>query len=163
MVVVMTAEAGEAEVEGIVDLVRGAGGDAFVSRGVSRTIVGLVGDIDRLDTLNLRGMPGVSDVVRITAPYKLVSREHRRERSVIRVGGVPIGPDTLTVIAGPCAVETPEQTLESAKMARAAGASLLRGGAFKPRTSPYAFQGLGEVGLKILADVREETGLPVVN
>jgi len=111
MVVVMAAEAGEAEVDGVVDLVRGAGGDAFVSRGVSRTIVGVVGDIDQLDTLNLRGMPGVSDVVRITAPYKLVSREHRRERSVIKVAGVPIGPDTLTVIAGPCAVETAEQTL----------------------------------------------------
>src|SRR5215467_11813142 len=162
MVVVMTAEAGEAEVEGVVELVRGAGGDAFVSRGVSRTIVGLVGDIDQLDTLNLRGMPGVSDVVRITAPYKLVSREHRRERSVIRVAGVPIGPDTLTVIAGPCAVETADQTLASALMARAAGAALLRGGAYKPRSSPYAFQGLGEAGLKILADVRAETGLPVV-
>jgi 3-deoxy-7-phosphoheptulonate synthase len=81
---------------------------------------------------------------------------------VIRVGGVPIGPDTLTVIAGPCAVETPEQTLAAARMARAAGASLMRGGAFKPRTSPYAYQGLGEAGLRILADVRAETGLPVV-
>jgi 3-deoxy-7-phosphoheptulonate synthase len=162
MVVVMAAEAGAAEVDGVVELVRGAGGDAFVSRGVSRTIVGLVGDIDQLDALNLRGMPGVSDVVRITAPYKLVSREHRRERSVIRVAGVPIGPDTLTVIAGPCAVETAEQTLASALMAKAAGASLLRGGAYKPRSSPYAFQGLGEAGLKILADVRAETGLPIV-
>jgi hypothetical protein len=162
MVVVMTAEAGETEVDGVVDRVRSAGGDAFVSRGMSRTIVGLVGDVDHLDTLNLRGMPGVSDVVRISSPYKLVSREHHRERSVIRVGGVPIGPDTLTVIAGPCAVETAEQTLASALMARAAGASLLRGGAYKPRSSPYAFQGLGEAGLKILADVRTETGLPVV-
>src|SRR5690349_2020801 len=162
MVVVMTAEAGETEIDGVVDRVRSAGGDAFVSRGMSRTIVGLVGDVDHLDTLNLRGMPGVSDVVRISSPYKLVSREHHRERSVIRVGGVPIGPDTLTVIAGPCAVETAEQTLASAVMARAAGASLLRGGAYKPRSSPYAFQGLGEAGLKILADVRAETGLPVV-
>jgi 3-deoxy-7-phosphoheptulonate synthase len=162
MVVVMAAEAEEADVEGVVDLVRGAGGDAFVSRGVSRTIVGLVGDIDQFETLNLRGMPGVSDVMRITAPYKLVSREHHRERSVIRVAGVPIGPDTLTVIAGPCAVETAEQTLASALMAKAAGASLLRGGAYKPRSSPYAFQGLGETGLKILADVRGQTGLPIV-
>src|ERR1700758_675800 len=162
MVVVMTAEAGETEIDGVVDRVRSAGGDAFVSRGMSRTIVGLVGDIDRLDTLNLRGMPGVSDVVRISSPYKLVSREHHRERSVIRVAGVPIGPDTLTVIAGPCAVETAEQTLAAALMAKAAGASLLRGGAYKPRSSPYAFQGLGETGLKILAEVREETGLPVV-
>ena len=99
-----------------------AGGEAFVSRGVSSTIIGLTGDIDRFAaTLNLAAQPGVADVVRISVPYKLVSREHRRERSVIRVGGVPIGPDTLTVIAGPCAVETPEQTLESARMAKAAG------------------------------------------
>ncbi len=162
MVVVMTAEAGETEIDGVVDRVRSAGGDAFVSRGMSRTIVGLVGEVDHLDTLNLRGMAGVSDVVRISSPYKLVSREHHRERSVITVAGVPIGPDTLTVVAGPCAVETAEQTMAAALMARAAGASLLRGGAYKPRSSPYAFQGLGEAGLKILAEVREATGLPVV-
>ncbi len=162
MVVGMTAEAGETEIDGVVDRVRSAGGDAFVSRGMSRTIVGLVGDVHHLDTLNLRGMPGVSDVVRISSPYKLVSREHHRERSVITVAGVPIGPDTLTVVAGPCAVETAEQTMAAALMARAAGASLLRGGAYKPRSSPYAFQGLGEAGLKILAEVREATGLPVV-
>src|ERR1700747_2543877 len=162
MFVVMTAEAGETEVDGVVDRVRAAGGDAFVSRGMSRTIVGLVGDVDHLGTLNLRGMPGVSDVVRISSPYKLVSREHHRERSVIRVAGVPIGPDTLTVIAGPCAVETAEQTLTSALMARAAGASLLRCGGYTPRSSPYAFRGVGKAGLKILADVRAETGLPVV-
>ncbi|HEX3965201.1 MAG TPA: 3-deoxy-7-phosphoheptulonate synthase [Trebonia sp.] len=163
MVVVMAAQASEADADHVADVVREAGGDAFISRGVSRTIVGITGDVDRLAaTLNLASLPGVADVVRISVPYKLVSREHRKERSVIRVAGVPIGPDTLTVIAGPCAVETPEQTLEAAKMARVAGASLLRGGAFKPRTSPYAFQGLGEAGLKILADVRSETGLPVV-
>src|SRR5579875_3672719 len=162
MVIVMSPEASQTEIDSVVDLVRTAGGEAFVSRGVSRTIVGLVGDIEQFTTLNLNSMPGVSDVVRISVPYKLVSREHHKERSVISVRGVPIGPDTLTVIAGPCAVETPEQTLEAAKMARAGGASLLRGGAYKPRTSPYAFQGLGEAGLKILADVRAETGLPIV-
>jgi 3-deoxy-7-phosphoheptulonate synthase len=162
MVVVMGPEASETDIDSVVDLVRTAGGEAFVSRGVSRTIVGLVGDVEQFETLNLRSMPGVSDVVRISVPYKLVSREHHRARSVITVRGVPIGPDTLTVIAGPCAVETPEQTLAAAQMARAGGASLLRGGAFKPRTSPYAFQGLGEAGLKILADVRAETGLPIV-
>src|ERR1700735_1966243 len=162
MVVVMTAEAGETEIAGVVERLRGAGGDAFVSRGVSRTIVGLVGDVEHFETLNLRGMPGVVAVVRISVPYKLVSREHHRDRSVISVRGVPIGPDTLTVIAGPCAVETPEQTLASALMAKAGGAALLRGGAYKTRSSPYAFQGLGEAGLKILADVRAETGLPVV-
>jgi 3-deoxy-7-phosphoheptulonate synthase len=100
--------------------------------------------------------------MRVSAPYKLVSREHHPSRSVIRVGGVPIGPDTLSIIAGPCAVETAEQTLEAALMAKAAGAALLRGGAFKPRTSPYSYQGLGEAGLRILADVRTETGLPIV-
>src|SRR5260370_40051784 len=152
MVVVMAAEAGETEVSGVVDRVRAAGGDAFVSRGVSRAIVGLGGDVEQLDTLNLRGMPGVSDVVRISAPDKLVSREHHRERSVIRVGGGPIGPGTLTLIAGPCSVETPEQTLASAQMAKAAGASLLRGAAFKPRTSPYAFQALGPAEAHYPAD-----------
>jgi 3-deoxy-7-phosphoheptulonate synthase len=163
MVVVMTADASASDVDHVMSVVRDAGGEAFVSRGESRTIIGLSGDIERFAaTLNLAGLPGVANVVRISVPYKLVSREHRRERSVVRVAGVPIGPDTLTVIAGPCAVETPEQTLAAARMARAAGASLLRGGAFKPRSSPYAFQGLGETGLKILAEVREETGLPIV-
>ncbi len=162
MVVVMAPEATQADVDTVVDLVRTAGGEAFVSRGVSRTIIGLVGDIDQFGALNLRSRNGVGDVVRISVPYKLVSREHHPSRSVITVGGVPIGPDTMTVIAGPCTVETPEQTLTSARMAKAAGASMLRGGAFKPRTSPYAFQGLGEAGLRILAEVRAETGLPVV-
>jgi 3-deoxy-7-phosphoheptulonate synthase len=159
MVVVMESGAADAEIQAVVERVREAGGEAFVSRSVSRTIVGLAGDIAAPD---LDGMPGVSDVVRISVPYKLVSREHHQVRSVVSVGGVPIGPDTLTVIAGPCAVETPAQTLAAARMAKAAGASLLRGGAYKPRTSPYAFQGLGEAGLRILADVRAETGLPIV-
>jgi 3-deoxy-7-phosphoheptulonate synthase len=162
VVVVMAPEATQSDVDAIVDLVQAAGGEAFVSRGVSRTIIGLVGDVEQFGALNLRSYSGVSDVMRVSVPYKLVSREHHPNRSVIHVGGVPIGPDTLTVIAGPCTVETPEQTLTSARMAQAAGASLLRGGAFKPRTSPYAFQGLGEAGLRILADVRAETGLPVV-
>jgi 3-deoxy-7-phosphoheptulonate synthase len=162
MVVVMAPGATDDQVRGVVDLVRAAGGEAFVSRGVTRTIVGLVGDVEAFGSLNLRSRDGVTDVVRISVPYKLVSREHHADRMVISVGGVPIGPGTLTVIAGPCAVETPEQTLAAARMARACGASLLRGGAFKPRTSPYAYQGLGEPGLKILADVRAETGLPVV-
>ena len=96
------------------------------------------------------------------APYRLVSRENHARRSTVSVRGVPIGPGHLTLLAGPCAVETPEQTLAAARMAEAAGAALLRGDAFKPRTSPYAFQGLGEAGLRILADVREETGLPFV-
>jgi 3-deoxy-7-phosphoheptulonate synthase len=165
MVVVMAPGATQADVDAVVQLVHAAGGEAFVSSGVSRTIIGLVGDIEQFGALNLRSYAGVADVMRISAPYKLVSREHHPSRSVITVGGaggVPIGPDTFTVIAGPCTVEDPEQTLAAARMAQAAGASLLRGGAFKPRTSPYAFQGLGEAGLRILAEVRAETGLPIV-
>ncbi|WP_214413686.1 3-deoxy-7-phosphoheptulonate synthase [Sphaerisporangium fuscum] len=162
MVIVMAAEGTQQDVDAIVELVAKAGGDAFVSRGVSRTIIGLVGDVEQFGSLNLKSMPGVAEVMRVSTPYKLVSRENHPERSTVRVGGVPIGPETVTLIAGPCAVETHDQTLAAARMAQAAGATLLRGGAYKPRTSPYAFQGLGEAGLRILADVREETGLPVV-
>src|SRR6476659_2339837 len=150
------------DVGNVVARVEAAGGEAFVSSGVTRTIIGLVGDIESFAGLNLRGMAGVADVMRVSAPYKLVSRTNHPQMSTVLVGGVPIGPDTFTLIAGPCAVETPQQTLEAAEMAKAAGATLLRGGAYKPRTSPYAFQGLGEAGLRILADVREQTGLPVV-
>ncbi|MFG1689195.1 3-deoxy-7-phosphoheptulonate synthase [Nonomuraea sp. NPDC049269] len=162
MVIVMGQEATGDDLASIVAVVQAAGVEAFVSRGVRRTIVGLVGDVAQLDEASLRGMPGVRDVMRVSTPYKLVSRENHPERSTVHVGGVPIGPGTVTLIAGPCAVETLQQTLEAARMAMAAGATLLRGGAFKPRTSPYAFQGLGEQGLRILADVREETGLPIV-
>ena len=162
MVVVMDSGATASDVATVVSAVQAAGGEAFVSRGVSRTIVGLVGDVAYFQSLNLAALPGVREVIRISQPYKLVSREGHPEPSAILVGGVPIGPGTFTLIAGPCAVETPEQTLAAALMAKRAGASLLRGGAYKPRTSPYAFQGLGEAGLRILADVRAETGLPVV-
>ncbi|HVF20123.1 MAG TPA: 3-deoxy-7-phosphoheptulonate synthase [Mycobacteriales bacterium] len=163
----MSTDATTADVEAVVAVVRAAGGEAFVSRGVSRTIVGLVGDVEHFLSLNLAALHGVVDVLRISRPYKLVSRESHAEPSTVMVGSastgaVPIGPGHFTLIAGPCAVETPEQTLAAAQMAKAAGARLLRGGAYKPRTSPYAFQGLGEDGLKILADVRAETGLPVV-
>ncbi|WP_062443373.1 3-deoxy-7-phosphoheptulonate synthase [Herbidospora daliensis] len=162
MVIVMAPEATQEDITDVVALVASAGGEAFVSRGVNRTIIGLIGDVEQFASLNLRGQRGVADVMRVSTPFKLVSRDNHPVRSTVRVGGVPIGPDTVTLIAGPCAVETPQQTLEAAQMAKAAGATLLRGGAFKPRTSPYAFQGLGEQGLRILADVREKTGLPIV-
>jgi len=162
MVVVMAPDATEQDVARVVERVEEVGGEAFVSRGVVRTIIGLVGDIESFHHLNLRTLPGVADVHRISDPYKLVSRQHHADRSTVWVGGVPIGPDTFTFIAGPCAVESAGQTLEAAEMAKAAGATLLRGGAFKPRTSPYAFQGLGVEGLEILAAVRDATGLPVV-
>ncbi|TDD98823.1 3-deoxy-7-phosphoheptulonate synthase [Jiangella asiatica] len=168
MVVVMSPEASNEQIEAVVVRVRMTGGEAFVSRGRHRTIVGLVGDLDDFRALNLRGMPGVADVIAISTPYKLVSVDHQPERSTVVVGvesgahPVMIGPGTFTLIAGPCAVESLEQTLEAAEMAKAAGATVLRGGAFKPRTSPQAFQGLGKTGLHILAEVREVTGLPVV-
>src|SRR3954468_17691974 len=158
----MKPDAEADDVSAVIARVEAAGGEAFVSRGVTRTIIGLVGDIEAFSGLNLRGMPGVADVMRVSSPYKLVSSIHHPDKTTVFVRGVPIGPDTFTLIAGPCAVESAQQTLEAAEMAKAAGATLLRGGAYKPRTSPYAFQGLGEAGLKILADVREATGLPVV-
>jgi 3-deoxy-7-phosphoheptulonate synthase len=149
MVIVMAPNAADADITGVVTHIEAHGGKAFVSRGVMRT-------------LDAEGLPGVAETMRITAPYKLVSAQNHTKRTTIRVAGVPIGPDTFTLIAGPCAVETPEQTMESAHMAKRAGATLLRGGAYKPRTSPYAFQGLGVKGLQILAEVRDVVGLPVV-
>jgi len=166
VVVVMAPGATDEDIAAVVARVEEVGGEAFVSRGLVRTIIGLVGDIDSFHHLNLRALHGVADVRRISDPYKLVSRQHHPDRSTVWVGPhdhqVPIGPETFTFIAGPCAVESHEQTYEAAVMARTAGATLLRGGAFKPRTSPYAFQGLGVAGLEILADVRAATGLPVV-
>ena len=162
MVIVMAPSATDADIASIVEHIEAHNGQAFVSRGVMRTIIGVVGTEDVLETLDVAGLPGVAETMRITAPYKLVSAQNHDKRTTIRVGGVPIGPDTFTLIAGPCAVETPEQTLEAARMAKNAGATLLRGGAYKPRTSPYAFQGLGVAGLRILAEVREEVGLPIV-
>jgi 3-deoxy-7-phosphoheptulonate synthase len=162
MVIVMALDAAEADIAAVVDLVDSAGGQAFVSRGHNQTIIGLIGDVDQLTLLNLGSLPSVADVVRISTPYKLVSREHNPARLTVHVGGVPIGPETVTLIAGPCAVESYDQTLESALMAQSAGATVLRGGAYKPRTSPYAFQGLKEAGLRILAEVGEKTGMPIV-
>ena len=162
MVVVMAPGATEAEISTVTAHIEAHGGKAFVSRGVTRTIIGVIGTEDVLETLDVSGLSGVTETMRITAPYKLVSAQNHPRRTTVRVGGVPIGPDTFTLIAGPCAVETAEQTLASARMAKKAGATLLRGGAYKPRTSPYAFQGLGETGLAILAEVRDEVGLPVV-
>lgn len=166
MVVVMSPDATDEDIAQVVERVQGVGGEAFVSKGLVRTIIGLVGDIESFHHLNLRTLPGVADVHRISDPYKLVSRQHHAARSTVWVGRpgaqVPIGPETFTFIAGPCAVESREQTLEAARMAASAGASVLRGGAFKPRTSPYAFQGLGLQGLEILAETGEATGLPIV-
>jgi 3-deoxy-7-phosphoheptulonate synthase len=162
MVVVMNPRATVKEIDAVVARVVAAGGEAFVSRGLTRTIIGLVGDIDKFQQLNLTALPGVAEVLRVSDPYKLVSRQNHPDRTTVWVGEVPIGPDTFTLIAGPCAVESLDQTYEAAQMAQAAGATLLRGGAYKPRTSPYAFQGLGEEALRVLAEVRDAIGMPVV-
>jgi 3-deoxy-7-phosphoheptulonate synthase len=164
MVVVMKPDATAEQIDAVVERVERAGGSAFVSRGVVRTIIGLVGDVEHFRGLNLRSLDGVADVRRISDPFKLVSRQHRPERSTVYVGAakVPIGPGTFTFAAGPCAVESERQAVEAARMSKAAGASLLRGGAFKPRLSPYDFPGLGLEGLRVLAKVGASVGLPVV-
>src|SRR6476619_8645837 len=165
MVIVMAPAATDDDVTNVVAHIETHGGQAFVSRGVMRTIIGVVGTEEVLETLDadgLRGQHGVVETMRITAPYKLVSAQNHARRTTIRVGGVPIGPETFTLIAGPCAVESASQTLEAARMAKRAGATLLRGGAYKTRTSPYAFQGLGITALRILAEVRKEVQLPIV-
>jgi len=130
--------------------------------GAQRTAIGITGNRGAVDRPVFESMPGVLEVIPVTHAYKLVSREVKREDSVVSVGGVPVGGPGFAIVAGPCAVESLEQMLTVARQVKAAGATLLRGGAFKPRTSPYSFQGLGEEGLKILASAREETGLPVV-
>ncbi len=162
MVVVMGSTATEEQIQAVVDLVEEAGGETFISRGKNRTIVGLLGDTERFMALPLPGMPGVDQVIRVGKPYKLVAAESRETPSVVHVGNTTIGRDTFCVIAGPCAIETEDQAMTAARAAKAAGAHVLRGDAYKHRTSPYAFQGLARRGLEILAQMRAETGLPVV-
>lgn len=167
MVVVMAPDATDSHVDAVISRVRQAGGEAFVSRGVHRTIVGLVGDVDQFRALNLRRMAGVSDVIHVSTPYKLVSLDHYPGRSTVVVGqshngsGVQVGPGVFTLLAGPCSVESLEQTLETAEMVKAAGATLLRGGTFRD-TSGDLFNGLGRAGLHILAEAGQAAGLPVV-
>ncbi len=162
MVVVMRHTATEQDIDKVVEAVTEVGGEAFVSRGKHQTIVGLVGDLAQFAEMPLHAFPGVDDVIRVSRPYKLVSNETHPRPSTVWVDNVPFGRDTFTLVAGPCAVETEEQTAAACRMAKDAGALVLRGGAFKPRTSPYAFQGLGEKGLDILAGVASDLDMPVV-
>jgi 3-deoxy-7-phosphoheptulonate synthase len=162
MVVVMTPEATDADIDAVAERVRANGGEAFVSRGTVHTIVGLVGDTERFKSIDWRQMPGVDHVIQIGKPYKMVSRDLHPETTVVKVGTVPVGRDTFTLIAGPCAVENPEQTMRAIRAAKEAGAAIARGDVYKPRTSPYSFQGLGEQGIEILQEARREFGLPVV-
>ncbi|HWO70424.1 MAG TPA: 3-deoxy-7-phosphoheptulonate synthase [Actinomycetota bacterium] len=162
MVVVMRPDATDADVERVSEKVREAGGEAFVSRGRVHTIIGLVGDTARFEAIPFLQLPGVERVIRVGKPYKMVARDLHPQPSTVKVGTAEVGRGSVTLIAGPCAVETEEQALASARAAKESGATILRGGAYKPRTSPYSFQGLGERGLEILAVCRAETGLPVV-
>ena len=162
MLIVMDSAATEEDVRRVVEAVEQRGLQAHAIPGAQRTAIGITGNRGTVESAAFENLPGVSEVIPVTAPYKLVSREAKREDTVVSVGGVEVGGTRVVVIAGPCAVESEKQALEIGREVRAAGAALYRGGAFKPRTSPYSFQGLGEPGLKILKKVREETGLPIV-
>src|SRR5262245_31747561 len=150
------------DIRGVVAAVEARGMKAHPIPGSQRTAIGITGNKGAVDAPIFESLPGVPEVIPVTHAYKLVSREVKAEDTVVDIGGVAVGGHALVVVAGPCAVESREQMLTVAREVKRAGAQLLRGGAFKPRTSPYSFQGLGEEGLKILADAREETGLPVV-
>jgi 3-deoxy-7-phosphoheptulonate synthase len=162
VLIVMRQDATPQQVRGVVAAVEVRGLRAHAIPGAQRTAIGITGNKGAVEAPVFESLPGVLEVIRVSHAYKLVSREVKPEDTVVDVGGVPVGGPTLTLVAGPCAVESREQTLTVARRVKAAGAHLLRGGAFKPRTSPYAFQGLGEEGLKILAEARAETGLPVI-
>ena len=163
MIIITRSGITDDELSHIRERVESVGLHTHVSRGQLRTIIGCIGDEARLEEIPLRSLPGVESVVPVLKPYKRASREFSVDRTVVRVGErAPLGGEGISVIAGPCSVEGREMLEETAVAVRDAGATILRGGAFKPRSSPYAFQGLGRKGLEILAEVRAETGLPVV-
>jgi 3-deoxy-7-phosphoheptulonate synthase len=163
MLIVMTVGATPQQVESVIERVVSLGLKAHPIPGAQRVAIGITGNQGAVEPALFESLPGVLEVIPVSHPYKLVSREAKPENSVVEVGGVAVGGESFAVIAGPCSVETPEQTLTIARAVRAAGAQILRGGAFKPRTSPYAFQGLGEPGLAILRDVGREVAMPVVS
>jgi 3-deoxy-7-phosphoheptulonate synthase len=163
MLIVMQHGAAPTEIARVVETIEEMGYQARPMPGAQRTAIGLVGNDGRVDATRLAALSGVKEIIHVTQPYKQVSREWKPESTVVELpGGVKIGGSDVAVIAGPCSVESERQIIETAHLVRDHGATLLRGGAFKPRTSPYAFQGLGEQGLRLLARAREEVGLPVV-
>jgi len=160
VLIVMRHGATEEEVRRVVAVIEEMGYKARPMPGAQRTAVGLVGNDGRVDASRLEGLPGVQDVIHVSKPYKQVSREWKAENTVVRLaGGVQVGGTDVVAIAGPCSVESERQIIDAARLVKDAGAVILRGGAWKPRTSPYSFQGLGKPGLKLLARAREETGL----
>jgi 3-deoxy-7-phosphoheptulonate synthase len=162
MIVNMSEKATEEQIAHVIDRIREAGYNPHVTRGTERTIVAAVGSGRRHEIEALQVAPGVDNVVAIAQPFKLVSKQVHPERTIVQIDGVQIGGPDVVVIAGPCSVESREQLLQTAHAVKRAGASMLRGGAYKPRTSPYDFQGLGIEALKILSEAKKETGLPIV-
>ena len=162
MFIVMRQEHTDKELDEILERLTQMGFSGHTSRGVERTVIGVVGQTYPELKETLETWPGVDEVVPISRPFKLSSREFQPQATVIKVGGVAIGGESIIVMAGPCAVETEGQIMETARAVKSAGAHILRGGAFKPSTSPYSFRGLGEDGLKLLAQAREETGMPII-
>jgi len=162
MLIVMEHKATSTEIEAVVSAIENRGYTARPIPGGDRVSIGVLHNKGAVDASMFLGLPGVKEVIPVTRPYKLVSREFKPEDSVIPVGDIAIGKGNFTMIAGPCAIESEDRALTTARLVKEAGAQLFRGGAFKPRTSPYSFQGLGEEGLKILAKIRRETGMPVV-
>jgi 3-deoxy-7-phosphoheptulonate synthase len=162
MMIIMKADATPQQVEGVITQVKSEGLNVHLSQGVEATIIGAIGETHNIPTERFEGLDGVDMVQRITQPYKLASRQFHPENSVFPLDGFAIGGNEIAVIAGPCSVESRNQIIETAIAVKEAGACALRGGVFKPRTSPYAFQGLGEEGLEYLAEAREKTGLPIV-
>src|SRR5881392_3928572 len=150
VIIILQSEATDDQIDHVIGRVEALGLQAHLSRGTYRTIIGVIGDEQRLQAEPLRAIPGVADVIPVLPPYKLASREAHPQPSIVDVGGVKIGGGNLGMIAGPCAVEEQERMDAIGSAVKAAGANILRGGAFKPRTSPYAFQGMGEEGLKLL-------------
>jgi 3-deoxy-7-phosphoheptulonate synthase len=162
MIIVMSGDATAGDVAHVVERLQEIGAEAHISRGQVRTVIGAVGDRALIQQLPWEAFPGVERAVPVLKPYKFVSRDFQSHDTIVDVGGVPIGGSHFTVIAGPCAVENREQLFASAAAVHKAGARVLRGDAFKPRTSPYSFQGLGERGLELLAEARQEFGMPFV-
>jgi len=162
MIIVMKPGAGQMELATVIKWVEDQGYRTHVSQGEERTIVGVIGNERPLESDQVQRLDGVERIVPILAPYKLASLEMQQTPTLVALNGLQVGSDQIAVIAGPCSVESREQILETAHAVKAAGATALRGGAFKPRTSPYSFQGLGLAGLELLAEARKETGLPVV-
>ena len=162
MIVVMKAGCSQDDIGAVVNRIKKLGLKEHISQGVERTIIGVLGQnlLDFQDTLQL--LPGVEEIIPVSKPYKLASREFHPRNTVVMVNGVAIGGDEIVIMAGPCAIESEKQLLDTARQVKADGANILRGGAFKPSTSPYHFRGLGKKGLEMLAKTREETGMPVI-